>query len=85
MVLNMCILNIAKFQEKYKKIAEATGISAYNSQKKVDWDTVIKEYDYVLLSQRQLLKDVPQTLLTKVFQRKYTILYKVNPLKERQI
>jgi hypothetical protein len=66
------------FKDNYKNIVKATGSSAYDWDEKVDWDTVIKSYDYVLLSQKQLLKDIPQTSLTKVFERDYSILYKVN-------
>lgn len=44
--------------------------------KQVDWSTLVKEYDYVLLGKEEILPDVPKSLLTQVFAGKNNVLYK---------
>jgi hypothetical protein len=68
------------FKPKYIELAKSTGKSVYSDGKGIDWNKIIKHYDYVLLAREDLFQDVPKSYLDKIFQGKYITLYKIDGL-----
>jgi hypothetical protein len=65
------------FQPQYVNLAEKTMATGYEQGEGVRWKLVLDNYDYVLISNEELMKKVPKSNLQSVFQSPHVHLYKV--------
>jgi hypothetical protein len=66
-----------EFQPKYVPLAKKTMATGYEQGEGVRWKMVLKNYDYVLISNEELMQKVPKSDLQSVFQSQHVHLYKV--------
>ncbi len=63
----------------YRKIVKSNSKSVYVNGQGIDWSTIIKKYDYFLLVNTNLFKELPKLPLTKILETNNTILYRRDP------
>jgi hypothetical protein len=66
-----------RFNKDYIDIVNHTSSPVYNPTQEIDWDTVIKQYDYVLLARKELIEKIPLSSLSAIYQGKNNTLYKI--------
>jgi hypothetical protein len=66
-----------EFNPEFLALAEETMATGYEQGEGVKWNMVIDNYDYVLLSNEELIQNKPVSNLERVYKSEHTALYKV--------
>lgn len=69
-----------QFSPDYLNLAQATGQAVYSHGRGIDWQSILKHYDYILIARENLFadRDIPKSSLQQVFKGQYITLYKIS-------
>lgn len=66
-----------EFKPEYLDLVEKTMATGYEHGEGVKWNMVLDNYDYVLLSNEDLLQNKPESNLQRIYKSEHTTLYQV--------
>lgn len=69
-----------EFKPEFVDLAEKTMSTGYKHGEGVKWNMVLDNYDYVMLSKEDLIQNVPQSALQRIYKTENVSLYKVKPI-----
>ena len=69
--------NVPVMQQSSSPICPGYDASMYQA---VDWDSLIKQYDYVLVGKEELLQEIPRSSMNKLYKGENYALYKTKSL-----
>lgn len=69
-----------EFKPEFLDLAEKTMATGYEQGEGVKWNMVLDNYDYVMLSKEDLIQNIPQSALQRIYKTENVSLYKVKPI-----